>query len=76
MVRTTRGRGGGTVVDHPPATPGDSDPQLLSERRSVLMDSLVFRRVVEPGAAYLAASRRLTERMAAASRPSPSGAAR
>jgi GntR family transcriptional repressor for pyruvate dehydrogenase complex len=61
MVRTTRGRGGGTVVDHPPSTPGDADLDRLSERRSVLMDSLVFRRVVEPGAAYLAASLPLTE---------------
>jgi GntR family transcriptional repressor for pyruvate dehydrogenase complex len=61
MVRTTRGRGGGTVVDHPPTTPGDSAPQALAGRRAELMDSLVFRRVVEPGAAYLAASMTLSE---------------
>ncbi len=60
MVRTTRGRGGGTVVDHPPTTPGDSAPQALAGRRAELMDSLVFRRVVEPGAAYLAASMALS----------------
>ncbi len=61
MVRTTRGRGGGTVVDHPPATPGDSGVAALAHRRAELMDSLVFRRVVEPGACYLAASRALNE---------------
>jgi len=42
-------------------TPGEADPVPLGERRSVLMDSLVFRRVVEPGAAYLAAGRTLTD---------------
>ncbi len=61
MVRTTRGRGGGTVVDHPPATPGDSGVASLEHRRAELMDSLVFRRVVEPGAAYLAATRTLDD---------------
>ncbi len=61
MVRTTRGRGGGTFVDHPPATPGDAGTVGLSERRVELMDSLVFRRVVEPGACFLAASRPLTD---------------
>ena len=61
MVRTTRGRGGGTVVDHPPTTPGQSEPKALVGRRPELMDSLVFRRVVEPGAAYLAASMTLTD---------------
>ena len=59
MVRTTRGRRGGTVVDHAPATPGE-DPSDLSGRRVELMDSLVFRRVVEPGACYLAATRELS----------------
>ena len=61
MVRTTRGRGGGTVVDHPPATPGDPDIGGRPRQRDRLMDSLVFRRVVEPGACYLAATRTLTE---------------
>ncbi len=61
MVRTTRGRGGGTVVDHPPTTPGASEPENLAGRRAELMDSLVFRRVVEPGAAYLAAGRALSD---------------
>ncbi len=56
MVRTMRGRGGGTVVDHRPATPGDCRPDL-SGRRADLCDSLAFRRIVEPGGAALAAGR-------------------
>jgi GntR family transcriptional repressor for pyruvate dehydrogenase complex len=59
MVRTTRGRGGGTVVDHPPSTPGEPYSGARPRQRAVLMDSLVFRRVVEPGACYLAATRTL-----------------
>jgi GntR family transcriptional repressor for pyruvate dehydrogenase complex len=59
LVRTTRGRAGGTVVDHPPVTPGDA-PALISPR-PVLMDSLVYRRIVEPGACYLAATRPLSD---------------
>ena len=60
MVRTTRGRGGGTVVDLEPATPGESAPVAFGERRAELIDALTFRRVVEPGAAQLAASRPLS----------------
>ncbi len=60
MVRTTRGRRGGTAVDHSPATPGGEPAVDLSGRRDELMDSLVFRRVVEPGACFLAASTALT----------------
>jgi GntR family transcriptional repressor for pyruvate dehydrogenase complex len=59
LVRTTRGRAGGTVVDHPPVTPGEDGD--ITTPRAVLMDSLVFRRIVEPGACYLAASRSLDE---------------
>jgi GntR family transcriptional repressor for pyruvate dehydrogenase complex len=64
MVRTTRGRGGGTVVAYRPADPG-SDPDGIAGRREELLDSLVFRRVVEPGACHVAASRQLSasERM-------------
>ncbi len=62
MVRTTRGRGGGTMIDHPPGIPGDQPATSLDEtQRAELMDSLVFRRVVEPGACHLAAHRQLTE---------------
>jgi GntR family transcriptional repressor for pyruvate dehydrogenase complex len=59
LVRTTRGRSGGTVVDHPPVTPGEDGD--ITTSRAVLMDSLVYRRIVEPGACYLAASRSLDE---------------
>ncbi|MBA8793351.1 GntR family transcriptional repressor for pyruvate dehydrogenase complex [Friedmanniella endophytica] len=55
MVQTVRGRGGGTVVDHRPTTPGAAGPGILDGRRDELLDSLTFRRVVEPGAAQLAA---------------------
>ncbi|MBM7515994.1 FadR/GntR family transcriptional regulator [Nocardioides nitrophenolicus] len=66
MVRTTRGRGGGTVVAYRPTAPGEPRPDGgIAERREELLDSLVFRRVVEPGACHLAASRELSasERM-------------
>ena len=62
LVRTTRGRGGGTVVDLSPATPGaGGGAGSLAAPLDELMDSLVFRRIVEPGACYLAATRALTE---------------
>ncbi|SDV01799.1 transcriptional regulator, GntR family [Microlunatus sagamiharensis] len=59
MVRTTRGRGGGTVVDLEPPVPG-SEPAAAEARRPELLDALVFRRVVEPGACFVAASTTLT----------------
>ena len=59
LVRTTRGRAGGTVVDHPPVTPGEDGAATITTPRPVLMDSLVYRRIVEPGACYLAAARPL-----------------
>lgn len=59
MVRTTRGRGGGTVVDVEPPTPG-SAAATPEARRPELLDALVFRRVVEPGACFVAASTPLT----------------
>jgi len=61
LVQTTRGRGGGTVVDHHPVTPGEPGPESIGTPRAELVDSLVFRRVVEPGACQLAADRRLSE---------------
>ena len=65
MVRTTRGRGGGTVVSYEPESPAAGSGAGISERRTELLDSLVFRRVVEPGACYVAAGRTLSasERM-------------
>lgn len=64
MIRTTRGRGGGSVVSYRPVPPGEAAGSI-EERREELLDSLVFRRLVEPGAAHLAAGRELTasERM-------------
>jgi GntR family transcriptional repressor for pyruvate dehydrogenase complex len=59
MVRTVRGRGGGTVVEHVPVAPRD-DPAAVAGRRAELMDALVFRRVVEPGACAVAAGCELT----------------
>lgn len=65
MVRTTRGRGGGTVVSYQPATPARGSSPGLGDRLGGLLDSLHFRRIVEPGACHLAAGRTLgaTDRM-------------
>ena len=59
MVRTVRGRGGGTVVVYEPQDPAYDEGGLASSsgRRVELLDSLVFRRVVEPGACWTAARR-------------------
>jgi GntR family transcriptional repressor for pyruvate dehydrogenase complex len=63
LVATTRGRAGGTIVVYPGAdasedvTPGGADPGLSAE---AITDALMFRRVLEPGAAQLAASVALT----------------
>ena len=61
MVATTRGRGGGTVVASTPATPGAGGAGALAGRRAELMDVLVYRRVVEPGACQVAAGTGLDE---------------
>jgi len=63
MVQTRRGRAGGTVVTHRPPVPGSGDGSAghdLDRRSGRLNDALDFRRVVEPGAAALAASRDLS----------------
>jgi GntR family transcriptional regulator, transcriptional repressor for pyruvate dehydrogenase complex len=60
MVETRRGRGGGTVVKHRPVAPAHGTLPDLGPRRIQLLDSLVFRRVVEPGACHIAATRTLT----------------
>ena len=60
MVRTTRGRAGGTVVSFQPVSPSASGSAGLSGSREQLLDCLVFRRVVEPGACGLVAERELT----------------
>src|SRR3954447_13660911 len=62
LVETTRGRGGGTVVTLKPGTPsGRAAARITAQRRQDCLDALDFRRVVEPGAAGLAASRGLDE---------------
>lgn len=61
LVATTRGRGGGTVVRYQSESPAtETSPSTLPKPRARYLDSLAFRRVVEPGACYLAASRRLS----------------
>src|SRR4051794_29558013 len=62
LVETTRGRGGGTVVTLKPRTPsGRAAARTSPERRRDWLDALEYRRVVEPGAACLAASRGLSD---------------
>jgi GntR family transcriptional regulator, transcriptional repressor for pyruvate dehydrogenase complex len=65
MVQTRRGRGGGTVVVYRAEEPGLGAPAALRRRaaaedRARLRDVLDYRRVVEPGACALAATRDLT----------------
>src|SRR4051794_39222703 len=62
LVETTRGRGGGTVVTLKPRTPsGRAAARISPARRHEWLDALEFRRIVEPGAAYLAASANLDD---------------
>jgi GntR family transcriptional repressor for pyruvate dehydrogenase complex len=60
MVQTRRGRGGGTTVIYAGSAAQPMDEAELRRRRPQLVDALDYRRVVEPGAAYLAATRELT----------------
>src|SRR6478735_540343 len=81
LVETRRGRGGGTVVTLKPRTPpARAAARISPAKRSEWLDALEFRRIVEPGAAYLAASATLDDEqrrqlehahaeVAAASRP-------
>lgn len=63
LVETTRGRGGGTVVTLKPTLPSArAAARYTAAQRSDWLDALDFRRVVEPGAAALAADARLTDR--------------
>lgn len=62
FVTTRRGRGGGTAVSFRPQPPARAAAKSLPSRSAQLSDTLVFRRVVEPGAALIAASRELTPR--------------
>lgn len=59
LVTTKRGRGGGTTVTYAAAAPAeDALHPVWSDE--ALDDALCFRRVVEPGAAWLAARRSLS----------------
>lgn len=56
LVETTRGRHGGTAVTLKARTPSArAAARISAERRVEWLDALEFRRIVEPGAAYLAA---------------------
>ncbi|HET7761896.1 MAG TPA: FCD domain-containing protein [Phycicoccus sp.] len=57
LVRTRRGRGGGSEVTYRGEDPGGSGAPV--RHGAALEDALEFRRVVEPGAARLAATRQL-----------------
>jgi GntR family transcriptional regulator, transcriptional repressor for pyruvate dehydrogenase complex len=62
LVETTRGRGGGTVVTLKPGTPSArAAARISATRRQDWLDALDFRRIVEPGAAELSASRPLDD---------------
>jgi GntR family transcriptional repressor for pyruvate dehydrogenase complex len=64
LVETRRGRGGGTVVTMKPQTPSARRAaRMTPEQRADWLDALEFRRAVEPGAAYQAASTDLTPEM-------------
>ncbi|WP_404383958.1 FCD domain-containing protein [Knoellia locipacati] len=61
LVTTRRGRGGGTVVTYVTPEPGSSSTtsSVSARRGAALADALDFRRIVEPGAAWLAARQQL-----------------
>lgn len=62
LVETTRGRGGGTVVTRLARSPHTRRVARITEAQSRdWLDALEFRRVVEPGAAYLAATASLRQ---------------
>lgn len=57
MVTTRRGRGGGTLVTYAGQEPGTGSAPVRTG--AALSDAMDFRRIVEPGAAALAATRSL-----------------
>jgi GntR family transcriptional repressor for pyruvate dehydrogenase complex len=62
LVETRRGRGGGTVVTMKPQGPSARTAGVTTAaQRADWLDALDFRRIVEPGAAALAASADLDE---------------
>lgn len=63
LVETTRGRGGGTIVKRVPTAKRARSKASILRRQEELADSLVFRGIVEPGAAALAAVQDLDPEM-------------
>ena len=61
LVQTRRGRGGGTMVTLKPTFPTRGSARRTASRRVEWLDALEFRRLVEPGAAQLAASTDLSD---------------
>jgi len=62
LVQTTRGRGGGTVVTMRATTPSARAASRSTQAtRRDWVDALDFRRIIEPGAAALAASANLDD---------------
>jgi len=61
LLDSRRGRGGGTVVVSSTATRGMPTESADDDQRRAWLDALTFRRVVEGGAAHLAASRELSD---------------
>lgn len=59
LVATTVGRGGGTIVTYAGEKADPRRAHALRDRGPELHDALDYRRVVEPGAAHLAATRSL-----------------
>ncbi|WP_353950709.1 FCD domain-containing protein [Knoellia sp. S7-12] len=57
LVATRRGRGGGTIVTY--VTPEPGSTPVAVRRGAALADALDFRRIVEPGSAWLAARQSL-----------------
>jgi GntR family transcriptional regulator, transcriptional repressor for pyruvate dehydrogenase complex len=60
MVETRRGRGGGSIVTYSPRRPRARTRAPSAEKLATWLDSLAFRRIVEPGAVATAASLDLT----------------
>jgi GntR family transcriptional repressor for pyruvate dehydrogenase complex len=65
MVETRRGRGGGSIVTYSPRRPRARAKAPSPETLATWLDSLTFRRIVEPGAVATAASLDLSERQRA-----------
>jgi GntR family transcriptional regulator, transcriptional repressor for pyruvate dehydrogenase complex len=61
MVETRRGRGGGSIVTYSPRRPRARTKAPSPETLATWLDTLTFRRIVEPGAVAIAASLDLTE---------------